>query len=227
MSRVATQLVTALVLVAPIAVYAQHAHFAPVGQGMPAKPAAPAAQKPAEPAAKPKMKMMTDAQKIASAQSAAPAEISKSATVMDWPDTPTGKPKQLKAGTNGWVCYPTTPPNMGGASGDDPMCLDKAWQGWAEAYMGKKQPPAGGSGIGYMLKGDKGVSNINPFDEAPTASNQWVVSPPHIMVLYADMKALDAYPTDPKSGGPWVMFKGTPYAHLMVPVSPTKTATVK
>ena len=47
------------------------------------------------------------------------------------------------------------------------------------------------------------------------------------MVLYADPKALDAYPTDPKSGGPWVMWKGTPYAHLMVPVSASQGAVIK
>jgi hypothetical protein len=35
---------------------------------------------------------------------------------------------------------------------------------------------------------------------------------------------LDAFPTDPKSGGPWVMWKGTPYAHLMVPVALKATA---
>jgi hypothetical protein len=44
------------------------------------------------------------------------------------------------------------------------------------------------------------------------------------MVLYKDPKMLDAYPTDPKNGGPWVMWKGTPYAHVMVPVSSTKAA---
>ena len=26
-------------------------------------------------------------------------------------------------------------------------------------------------------------------------------------------------PTDPHSGGPWVMWRGTPYAHLMVPTA--------
>jgi hypothetical protein len=29
---------------------------------------------------------------------------------------------------------------------------------------------------------------------------------------------LDAYPTDQQNGGPYVMWKGTPYAHLMVPI---------
>jgi hypothetical protein len=193
-------------MTAPAVLLGQHAHFAQA-QGGAAKPAA-------QPAAK-----MTDAQKIASASSAAPASIAKNATIMDWPAAPGGQPRQLRAGTNGWVCYPTTPADLGAAAGEDPMCLDKAWQGWAAAWMGKSAPPAGGSGIAYMLRGDKGASNTDPFATGPTATNTWVVTPAHVMVLYGDPKALDSYPTDPKSGGPWVMWKGTPYAHLMVPVS--------
>jgi hypothetical protein len=38
------------------------------------------------------------------------------------------------------------------------------------------------------------------------------------MLLLPDPALLDSYPTDPKNGGPYVMWKGTPYAHLMVPV---------
>ena len=165
---------------------------------------------------------MTDAQKIASAKSAAPAAISANATIMDFPSAPGGEMKQLKAGTNGWVCFPTT--GMGPKGGNDPMCFDKPWQGWAEAWMKKTPPPTGaGTGIAYMLKGDMGASNTDPFATAMTADNHWVVSPPHIMVLPSDPKELDAYSDDPKNGGPWVMWKGTPYAHLMVPISPTLT----
>ena len=36
----------------------------------------------------------------------------------------------------------------------------------------------------------------------------------------ARQRQLDSLPTDPKNGGPWVMFKGTPYAHIMVPIEP-------
>jgi len=169
---------------------------------------------------------MTDSQKIANAMSAAPAGIAKEATIMDWPDTPQGQPRQLRAGTNGWVCYPNTPAALEGASGEDPMCLDKEWQKWAEAWMSKTEPKVSATGIGYMLHGDRGASNTDPFATGPSASNQWVVSPPHIMVLYQDLKLLDAYPTDPKNGGQWVMWKGTPYAHVMVPVSATKMATM-
>jgi hypothetical protein len=122
------------------------------------------------------------------------------------------------------VCFPNSPSEFGGASVDDPMCLDKQWQAWGEAWMGKKPPQVTGTGVAYMLKGDRGASNTDPFATGPTADNAWVVSPPHIMVLYQDTKLLDAFPTDPMSGGPWVMWKGTPYAHLMVPVAPNRVA---
>jgi len=166
---------------------------------------------------------MTNAQKIASARSAAPIAISAQATVMDFPDKPGEDMKQLAAGTNGWVCFPSTAAAPKGTN--DPMCLDKAWQGWAEAWMKKTPPPqVSGPGIAYMLKGDRGASNTDPFATAATADNHWVVSPPHVMVLPSDPKQLDAMTDDPKSGGPWVMWKGTPYAHIMVPVSPTIAA---
>lgn len=169
---------------------------------------------------------ITDAQKIALAMSAGPAAIAKSATIMDMTDTPNAKPKQLRAGNNGWVCYALVGEPSMGRGGRYSMCLDKEWQKWAEAWMSKSALKIVGTGIGYMLLGDKGASNTDPYATGPTADNQWVVTPPHVMVLYQDPKMLDAYPTDPKSGGPWVMWKGTPYAHVMVPVSPTQAATM-
>ena len=205
MSRYVVPMLAAVALLVPSISYTQHA--------MPT----PAAKKPAK---------LTDAQKIANATSAAPAAIAKNATIMDWPDKEGGQPRQLRAGTNGWVCFPNSPTEFGGASIEDPMCLDKAWQVWADAWEKKVPPKIDGAGIAYMLRGDKGASNTDPFATGPTATNDWVVSPPHIMVLYSDPKLLDAYPTDPKTGGPWVMWKGTPYAHLMVPVAPKQAATM-
>jgi hypothetical protein len=98
------------------------------------------------------------------------------------------------------------------------MCLDKQWQEWAAAWIGKRQPKVTGVGVAYMLRGDKGASNTDPYATGPTANNQWVKSGPHIMVVLPDPKQLEGIPTDPKSGGPFVMWKGTPYAHIMVPV---------
>ena len=114
--------------------------------------------------------------------------------------------------------------NYAAASVEDPMCLDKEWQGWAQAWMSKTDPKVTGTGLAYMLRGDKGASNSDPFATGRTDTNNWIVSPPHVMVLYQDLKLLDSFSTDPANGGPWVMWKGTPYAHLMVPVSLTKTA---
>ena len=196
----------AAALAVPVAALAQHAHD--------------------KPATKPAAHKMSDAQMIANATSAAPAEIGRKATVMAWPDAPGGQPRQLRAGTNGWVCFPNSPGEYGGASVEDPMCLDKQWQAWGDAWEKKAPPKITGTGIAYMLKGDKGASNTDPYATGPTADNQWVVSPSHIMVLYEDTKMLDAFPTDPKGGGPWVMWKGTPYAHLMVPVAPKQVATM-
>src|SRR5687768_14462769 len=60
----------------------------------------------------------SDAATIAKAVSAAPPEIGNHATVMG--TGPDGKMKQLRAGTNGWMCMLDPVGN--------PMCLDKEWQ---------------------------------------------------------------------------------------------------
>ena len=40
------------------------------------------------------------------------------------------------------------------------------------------------------------------------------------MVVVPDPAQLNSLPTDPHNGGPWVMWKGTKYAHIMVPIAP-------
>jgi hypothetical protein len=152
----------------------------------------------------------SDAAVIAKATGAAPPDIGRHAAVMGMGAD--GKMKELRAGTNGWMC-------MLDRAGDS-MCLDKEWQAWGGAWMDKKDPPKPKTvGVAYMLKGDKGASNIDPYATKPTADNQWVVSGPHIMILPTDAGQLDAYPTEWTKGGPWVMWRGTPYAHIMVPTT--------
>src|SRR5499427_3359202 len=152
----------------------------------------------------------SDAATIAKAVSAAPPEVGQHATVMA--ADANGQMKQLRAGTNGWMCMLDPRGN--------PMCLDKEWQAWGEAWMTKKDPPQPKMvGVAYMLKGDKGASNTDPYATKAAPDNQWVVSGPHLMLLPTDPGQLDAYPTDWTKGGPWVMWKGTPYAHIMVPTT--------
>jgi len=153
-----------------------------------------------------------DAAAIARAMSAGPRSISKDATIMKV--TADGKMSELRKGTNGWMCM-----TMSAAPDATPMCADKEWQSWTDAYLNKKDPEVKGIGTAYMLQGDKGASNTDPYADKATA-HDWVVSGPHIMLLTSDPAQLDALPTDPWNGGPWVMWKGTKYAHIMVPTAP-------
>jgi hypothetical protein len=158
--------------------------------------------------------------KIRQAMRAAPPEISAKAAVMDWPEKDGMPMKELRAGTNGWMCMPSTPVTASSPLQEDPMCVDKSFSALLDAYATKTDPKVTTVGIGYMLRGDRGSSNTDPFAMAPTADNHWIVSGPHLMVVVPNAQQLDAYPSDPKAGGPWVMWKGTKYAHLMVPVAP-------
>ena len=159
----------------------------------------------------------TDEGKIQNAMSAAPDSVSAAATIMDWPATEGGEFSQLRAGTNGWVCYPSTPAPAG-AVGQDPMCLDAEFQKWAGAWMTKKSPQLAGVGVAYMFQGDRGASITDPFAKTAADAKDWVVAGPHIMVTTPNMASLAALPGVPAGGIPWVMWKGTPYAHIMVPL---------
>jgi hypothetical protein len=89
--------------------------------------------------------------------------------------------------------------------------------------MMKKQPPPNKVGISYMLAGDVGASNTDPFATAKTADNHWVVTGPHIMVFGPPAKALGyTEATDPDPSKPYMMWAGTPYEHAMVPVGALK-----
>ena len=153
-----------------------------------------------------------DAQKLADALSAAPPTLRDQVTVMDWDH------RVLKKGGDQYMCFPT-PPQMKGKA---PMCMDGPWMEWAKAWGEKKPFVATSLGISYMLGGDDGASNIDPYAEGPSKDNQWIVEGPHLMIIVPDNKWLDSLPTDPYAGGPYVMWKGTPYAHIMVPVGARK-----
>ena len=149
----------------------------------------------------------------------AASELKKDALSAAWPGMVEGaqvvdwEGNVLQEGANGYTCLPT-PPML---SGTAPMCMDSEWMEWADAWSNKKEFAADRIGISYMLSGDEGASNIDPYAEGPTDDNEWIVEGPHLMVI-APPGMLDTFPTDPYSGGPYVMWKGTPYEHLMVPV---------
>jgi hypothetical protein len=69
-----------------------------------------------------------------------------------------------------------------------------------------------------MLQGDRGASISDPFAETAQKTKDWVVAGPHIMVATPNVSSLSALPGVPSNGIPWVMWQGTPYAHIMVPL---------
>ena len=70
-----------------------------------------------------------------------------------------------------------------------------------------------------MLQGGSDASNTDPFATEPVAGEDWMASPPHIMVLLPGEIDLTGYSTDHDSGGPYVKWEGTPYEHIMISVS--------
>jgi hypothetical protein len=164
------------------------------------------------------MAMMTTAQKIANAMEAGPASVTGKATVLDWPAKEGAAPMVLRKGTNGWSCFPDMPETKG----NDPMCVDAMWMKWVEAYLAHTPPMITGVGIGYMMaSGGAWGSNTDPYAMAETKDNQWGHHMPHVMILVPDVKSLAGMTKDPASGGPYVMFAGTPYAHIMAPTADT------
>jgi hypothetical protein len=146
---------------------------------------------------------------VKNALSAAPEAIAMHATVAD------GAGNVLREGSNGWVCLPDDPERPG----NSPMCLDEGWLAWADAWMNRKPLVAPKTiSFGYMLQGDFPTSNVDPYATAATADNEWIEDGgPHVMMLVPDLKMLEGMPTDPDNGGPYVMWRGTDFAHVMIP----------
>ena len=159
-------------------------------------------------------KAKTDAELIASALSAAPPSVSKDATIMAV--GPDGKLRTLREGQGAFTCVPDDP----STPGNDPMCLDRHAMEWFKALLAHEKPPEGLVWLAYMLKGGSDASNNDPFASEPPTGKKWVQTRPHVMIGGPGIvKMLDSYPaTADDTRKPYVMFGGTPYEHLMVPV---------
>jgi len=74
-----------------------------------------------------------------------------------------------------------------------------------------------------MLNGDMGEDNMKSsmyggdHDKAKMMGH-FIESGPHLMLMPKNTKTIENFPTDFTTGAPYQMFKGTPFAHLMIPV---------
>jgi hypothetical protein len=147
---------------------------------------------------------------IKSALAAAPADIARGAAVIA--PGPDGKMVQLKAGTNGFTCLPDQPDTPG----KDAMCLDPQAMIWAQSWMAHDAAPKNTApGIAYMLSGGSDISANDPWAKI-VPGQKFVESPPHWMVMWAFDAKTTGLSTTPRKTGTWIMFAGTPYAHLMI-----------
>ena len=145
---------------------------------------------------------------IAHARSAAPDAVSADATIVIGGEV-------VAEGSNGWTCLPEV------MAGDQAaVCIDGTWGEMMGAVGAKAPYAATGVGISYMLQGDPpggGVSNSDPYHEDPPSADDYVETGPHLMII-VPKELLEGITDDPSSGGPYVMWGDTDYAHIMVPV---------
>lgn len=163
---------------------------------------------------KPTTLSAADKKMIRSAMQAAPKKVSESATIVVMDKN--GEMRILRKGTNAFTCMPDNP----ATPGPDPMCMDRAALEWVNFWVARKEPTVGKIGFMYMLAGGTDASNTDPYATKPTAGNNWIKTGPHVMIVGADPGFYDMYPKSaiPDTSAPYVMWAGTPYQHLMIPI---------
>ena len=164
-------------------------------------------------------KASSDQDIIKSATAAAPAAIARNATIVAV--SPDGTMRVVRKGSNTFTCMADNP----NSPGPDPMCGDQNAMKWIQAWIDRKEPPADTVGFIYMLSGGTDASNTDPYAQKPDASNNWIRTGPHVMVVGAK-GMMEGYPRNPKpdTSEPYVMWAGTPYEHLTLPVLPLRAA---
>ena len=159
--------------------------------------------------------------KIWALSTAAPSFIAANCTVVDVDQT------VLREGTNGWTAMAGNPrgmsdPENGWKNTHEamPMVMDGQAMKWAMAYMSKTKPEMDSDGWMWMLHGDMGEDNTKPLtlNKEDAAEGQWIESGAHLMLMPKDPATLKGNTTDFNSGAPYIMFEGTGYDHLMIPV---------
>jgi hypothetical protein len=148
---------------------------------------------------------------IERALSAAPPEIAKSAKVLG--TDANGKTVVLRDGNNGFTCMPGNPKVIG----LPPMCADAASMQWGADFGAHKPKPTNTvPGITYMLAGATQRSDSDPYDKTSPAIHVG----PHWMIMWPFDPKATGLPTKHKATGAYIMWAGTPYAHVHIMGNP-------
>jgi hypothetical protein len=145
--------------------------------------------------------------KISRAMSAGPTEVAKAARIVD--TDAQGKMVVLREGNNGFTCMPGNLKVVG----EPPMCVDAPSMQWfADARAHKPKPTNTVPGITYMLAGASQRSDSDPND---TTSMPIEVGP-HWMIMWPFDPKTTGLPTTHKPTGAYIMWAGSPYAHVHI-----------
>ena len=144
----------------------------------------------------PSRRSVTDPEKIADAVRAGPTFITKDATILDWPSTPDGEYRVLRAGTSEWTCLPGIPGNPH----DEPGCFDPVFMQWIRDGLAGRTAPIDRIGIAYMYLG-AWVPHRASSSESPS---KYFHVGPHIMVVSPNQGELQGFNRDAASGMPYV-----------------------
>jgi hypothetical protein len=145
--------------------------------------------------------------KIERAMSAGPPEIARAAKIVD--KDAHGNRVVLREGSNGFTCMPGNP----NVIGEPAMCADGPSMQWfADAAAHKPKPTNTVPGITYMLAGATQRSDSDPFDQKSPA----ITIGPHWMIMWPFDAKGTGLPTTHRETGAFIMWAGTPWAHVHI-----------
>jgi len=160
-----------------------------------------------------------DAAYIKTAESGAPADIGSKAAIVKIDAK--GAVTTVRTGTNGFSCFVGVPGDP-----DAPFCGDQNALAWiVSAASGAPKPSNTAPGIAYMAQG--GIHHETATRDImmmPGKDTHPVKEPPHWMLMWAFDPAASGLPTKENAAGVYIMFSGTPYAHLMIYQNPNSLA---
>jgi hypothetical protein len=167
----------------------------------------PAAQVVSEAASQPESAQ----EKINRALAAGPASITTNAMVAE-PDSEGGL-KILRQGTNDFTCMPGDPHGVGQPA----MCADHVAMQWNSDFeQHKPRPTTTAPGIVYMLAGATQRSDSDPYDQTSPP----IHIGPHWMIMWPFDPGTSGLPTTHRPTGAYIMWAGTPWAHLHIMGAP-------
>ena len=122
---------------------------------------------------------MSAEEKIANAMSAGPSSISADAAILDWPSEAGGELMELRAGTNGWTCYPDDP----ATPVNDPNLCRPCVGGVVQGVRCRRRP-SGHLDWLFLICCKGALWWITMIPRAkPAAGQEWQIDPPHVMVV--------------------------------------------